>query len=117
MISSPTASLGSSGPDKANLPSLAHFRRLNTYSPAYGDYFVWSKWFSTWHGVVKYHDLEKGEIHIIFAGVPFLLFTMTDGEQEAETRKIKLSEIRSAKQGKYAIQQQDKEANTGIWYI
>jgi hypothetical protein len=40
---------------------------------------------------------------------------MTDKEQEA-IHKIKLAEVRRAKQGKYAILQQDK-TNTDIWYI
>lgn len=118
MKSLPTASLGFVGPNKADLPPLAHYRPLNSYTPQYGDYFVWSRWFSTWHGVVKFYDKDTGELQVIFAGVPFLLFTMTDEEQEAETYKIKLLEIRSAKQGKYAIQQQDQQAaNAGIWYI
>ena len=117
MKSLPTASLGFAGPNKADLPPLAHFRPKSSYTPQYGDYIIWSKWFTTWHGVVKYYDKDTDELQIIFAGVPFLLFTMSDEEQESETYKIKLSEIRSAKNGKYAIQQQDQQANAGIWYI
>lgn len=113
---SPTASLGFSGQHKADMPPLAQFRKLEFYTPQYGDYFVWSKWFSTWHGIVKFHDLKKDELHIIFAGVPFLLFIMTDKEQDAETYKINLAEIKNAKQGKYAVQQSDKQGAT-IWYI
>jgi hypothetical protein len=117
MTSLPTASLGFPGPNKADLPPLAHYRQKTHYVPQYGDYVVWSRWFSAWHGVVKYYNKETDEIDIIFAGVPFILLTMTEKEQEAETYKIKLSEIRSAKQGKYAILQQDPKANTGIWYV
>jgi hypothetical protein len=117
MKSLPTASLGFPGPNKADLPPLAHYRSREHYKPQYGDYFVWSKWFSCWHGVVKYYDRETDELHVVFAGMPFLLLTMTEKEQEAETHKIKLSEVRRAKNGKYAICQQDRQANTGIWYI
>lgn len=99
------------------MPPLAHYRQRLQYIPQYGDYIIWSRWFSTWHGVIKDYDKNTDELHVIFAGVPYLLFVMSDQEQEAETYKIKLSEIRSAKNGKYAINQHDKQANAGVWYI
>lgn len=116
MKSTPTASLGLRGL-KANAPELAMFRQRSVYIPQYGDYVIWSGWISTWHGVIKKYDKNTDELHIIFAGVPYLLFTMPDKEQESETYKISLSEIRNAPNGKYAIQQHDKQANAGIWYI
>lgn len=116
MKSIPTASLGFAG-NKVNMPPLAYYRQRSRYIPQYGDYIIWSRWFSAWHGVIKDYDKDTDELHIIFAGVPYLLFVMSDQEQETETYKIKLSEIRSAKNGKYAIQQHDKQANAGIWYI
>jgi hypothetical protein len=113
----PTNSVGYPGPHRTELPPLAYHRPRDVYKPQYGDYVIWSKWFSCWHGIVKHFDEETGELHIIFGGVPFILFTMSEQQQEAETVKIKLSEIRSAKNGKFAIQQQDRQANQGIWYI
>lgn len=116
MRSTPTASLGLRGL-KADLPPLAHYRPRALYIPQYGDYVIWSRWLSTWHGVIRQYDKDTDDLYIIFAGVPYLLFVMSGQEQEKETYKIKLSEIRSAKNGKYAIQHHDKQANTGIWYI
>ena len=113
----PTASLGFPGSSGGDLPPLAQYRPRSQYVPQYGDYVVWSKWFTCWHGVVKFFDDRSDELHIIFAGVPFLLFTMTEAEQEKDTTKIKLSELRGAKNGKFAILQHDHQANANIWYI
>jgi len=103
-------------PDQ-DLPHLAQYRQLADYSPAYGDFVVWSGWFITWHGVVSNYDLKTEELYIIFAGVPFLLFTMDEEEQKRETKKIKLSKIKNASQGNWAIQQHDHARNAVIWYI
>jgi hypothetical protein len=66
---------------------------------------------------VSYFDREADEIHVIFAGVPFLLFTMDDEEMRKETRIIKLSTIRSASKGTWAINQHDYTKNASIWFI
>lgn len=96
-------------------PPLAHYRSLAEYKPKYGDYFVWSRWFSTWHGIITNYDEKTQELSIIFAGIPYLLFTMDESDQERETKKIKLSKIVSSANGKYAIQ--TTEGNNTIWYI
>lgn len=98
-------------------PPLAQYRDLSTYSPSYGDYFVWSGWFTTWHGIVRSYNKDKEEVEIIFAGVPFILLTLQPDELDSETRKFKLSDIRTASKGKYAVQQHDHAANATIWYI
>jgi hypothetical protein len=102
---------------KTESPNLAHYMSLADYKPSYGDYVIWSGWLSTWHGVVSNFDPKTDELYIIFAGVPVLLFTMSDEEQEKETQKIKLLVIKNAPQGTYAIQQHDKLRNTVTWYI
>ena len=112
----PTASLGLNNA-KGNLPPLAFYKAIRSYMPTYGDYFVWSKWFSAWHGVVVNWDMEEGTIDVVFAGLPFLLLTMSEEEQAKETRTIKISELKNAKNGKYAVQQQDKESGQPVWYI
>ncbi len=99
------------------IPPLAQYRRLADYVPAYGDYVVWSGWFTTWHGVVSNFDPKTNELYIIFAGVPLLLFTMGEDEQKKETNKIKLSKIKNASQGSWAIQQHDRTHNAIVWYI
>lgn len=104
-------------PQNTDLPPLAHYRGLDEYKPSYGDFVIWTGWFTTWHGVVTNYDEEAREVSIIFSGVPFVLFTLADDEQEKETRKIKLSQIRAAAHGKWAIQQHDYTRNANIWYI
>lgn len=100
-----------------DLPPLAQYRQRSEYIPQYGDYIVWSKWFSTWHGVVTNFDANTQELHVVFAGVPFLLFTMDEEAQKKETQRIKLSEIKNAGNGKFAIQRHDQTQNAIIWYI
>lgn len=98
-------------------PPLAQYFDLSGYRPSYGDFVVWSGWFTTWHGVVTNYDPETDELYIIFSTVPFILFTMNDDEQTKETQRIKLSQIKSASHGTYAIQQHDYTRNTNIWYL
>lgn len=96
-------------------PPLAQYKARSEYVPKYGDYIVWSKWFSTWHGFVVNYDKSSDEVHAVFAGVPFLLLTMEESDHETETVKIKLSKLRSAPNGKFAIQ--TMEGQTPVWFI
>lgn len=85
--------------------------------PAYADYVVWTGYFTTWHGIVSFYDRESDELHVIFSGVPFLLFTMSDAEMEKETRKIKMNKIRTASKGTWAILQHDYTKNASVWHV
>lgn len=114
---SPTSSLGYVGADNRSMPPLAYHRPRSMYKPQYGDFIIWSKWFNTWYGVVKHFDVNTNELHVIFEGLPILLFTMNDEEQAKETYRLKLTDIRDAKNGKYSILQNDQQARDGIWYI
>jgi hypothetical protein len=76
---------------------------------------IWARWFSTWHGLVVGYDKNTDEISVIFAGLPFLLFTMDESDHAKETRKIKLGDIRRASNGKFAIQ--TIEGTNAVWYI
>ncbi len=98
-------------------PALAHYKPLSDYVPAYGDYVVWSGWFTTWHGIVSNYDQETNKLSVIFSGIPFLLFTMDHTQQKVDTREIELTKIKNASQGKWAIQQHDRVRNAVIWYI
>jgi hypothetical protein len=51
------------------------------------------------------------------AGVPYLLFTMSQAELAKEIIKIKLIDIKRAPNGKYAIQHHDQSQNAIVWYI
>lgn len=103
--------------NRPDLPPLAQYRQLGEYIPHYGDNIIWSGWFSTWFGVVTDFDETTGELSIIFAGVPFLLFTLTPEEQTKETRKVKLSKIQSARHGTFAVNTHDYTRNASIWYV
>jgi hypothetical protein len=99
------------------MPHLAQYRRLADYVPAYGDYVVWSGWFTTWHGIVSNYDNKSNDLYVIFSGIPLLLFTMSEEEQKVDTKTINLLKIKNAPQGKWAIQQHDRTRNAIIWYI
>ncbi len=99
------------------LPPLAQYKPISQYVPQYSDYIVWTGWLSTWHGIVTNYDKSTDELYIIFSTIPFLLFTMSDQEQAAETKKIKLSEILKSRSGTYAVQQHSHSHNVSIWYI
>lgn len=98
-------------------PPLAMYKPISEYSPAYGDFIVWSGWFVTWNGVVSNYDVDTSELDIVFSTLPFLLFTMHPEEQEKHRRKISLVQIRNSANGIFAICQHDYIHNVTIWYI
>ncbi len=97
-------------------PPLAQYKSRSEYIPQYGDFIIWSGWFSTWYGFVTNIDKQTSMLSVIFSGLPYLLFTMPSEDQKAETRLIKLSELRHASNGKFAISQQINSQQQ-IWYI
>lgn len=101
---------------KADLPPLAYYRSKDQYVPEYGDIIIWTKLFTTWHGVVSDYDGDD-KLTVIFAGVPYLLFTMQPEDTDNEKRQLSLAEIKKARNGKYAIQQFDKKASQNVWYV
>lgn len=113
----PISSLGLAGHDKTQLPPLAYHRPRALYNPLYGDFIIWSKWFTTWYGVVTNFDVNNKELSVIFEGLPILLFTMSDEDQAEETYTLKLTELKNAKNGKYSVLQRDPQTREYIWYI
>ena len=103
--------------NKIDMPPLAYHSTRKNYSPKHGDFVIWSKWFTTWYGVVSHYDIEADEIYVIFEGLPFLLFTISNDQQGKLTYKIKLSDIRNAKNGQYSILQQDSSTKEGVWFV
>jgi hypothetical protein len=99
------------------MPPLAQYLSLMNWNPHYGDYVTWSGWLNTWHGYVVGHDPETGELEIIWAGLPFILVTMTPQEQKAETQKLELAKIHSARPGTFAVLQHDQTHNSNCWYV
>lgn len=99
-------------------PPLARYIDIEYYGPQVGDFLVWSGWFRTWYGVVASVDAEEGVVHVIFSGLPLLLFIMPPNEQARETRKIKISDITNMRwRGAWAAMQHDAKHNTPIWFI
>jgi hypothetical protein len=94
---------------------LAFYRSLQEYKPKHGDYVVWSKWFSTWHGFVSDYDIKEDSVSVIFSGIPLLLLTMSESEQKKETRKIPLANIVSSTSGSYAILSISEQG--AVWYV
>jgi hypothetical protein len=98
-------------------PPLAHYNNIADYIPRYGDYVIWSGWFTTWHGIVVDFSVQTGEVSIIFSGLMSLLLTLRPDEQAKDTRKIKLTKIQDSSYGTWTAQQHDQTRNVNIWYI
>ena len=113
--STPTNSLEQQ--NLANPTVLAQYKPRSQYKPQFGDYFVWSKWFTTWHGLIVNYDHETDELHIVVSGVPCILLTMPEEKQTKETIKVKLSDVKTAANGKFAILQHETSQNANVWYI
>ena len=102
---------------KTALPPLVQYKDIRNYTPAYGDFVIWSGLMTTWCGVVSNYNKESKSLSIIFSGVPFVLFTLMPSEQAKETKEMKLEDICNAPKGKFAIQQIDYTSTAAIWYI
>ena len=99
------------------LPPLAHYKPVGDYVPCFGDFAIWSGWFTTWHGVVSSFDQSSSVLTIIFGGTPKLLFTLTPEEQKVETSTVTLTQVRYGWRGSWAFLKHDRERNTNIWYV
>ena len=69
------------------------------YQPTSGDYIIWSRWFSTWHGFLV--DMDKDTLTFIMAGLPSLLVSLSNNGKSMV--KLNLMDIRNSKSGKFAI--------------
>jgi len=98
-------------------PALAHYRAIDKYKPQYGDFVVWSGWFTTWTGLVSDFDKNTGEVSVVFANVPFILLTLRDPEMPGATRKIPLSQIQGSTHGVFAVLQHNHDQNVNVWFI
>lgn len=96
-------------------PPLAHYKSRAEYTPAYGDFVIWSGWFTSWYGFVTNYNKETQQVSILFSGLPYLLLTMDPKDHEKETRTISLLELRQAANGKYTIKNQAGQHT--VWYI
>lgn len=101
----------------AQQANLANYSGLENYVPKHGDVVVKANWFSTWIGVVSAVDRAEDALWIIFGGLPILLLTMDVAEQNRNMYKVRLSELKSAPKGKWAVMQHDTEHNANVWYV
>lgn len=85
------------------------------YQPIFGDYIIWSRWFSTWHGFLLEYDVKSEKLSFLMAGTPFLL--VSNSSISKSIVKLDLSKIRNSKSGKYAIIRHVPEQNKVCWYV
>jgi hypothetical protein len=88
---------------------LAKYKPLAQWSPKLGDFIIWHGWVRSWYGVVN--SIYTKEVGVIREGLPQLLFTMSEADQEDKTIKVKIAKIRSSRGGEYCVLQD------GIWHI
>lgn len=86
---------------------LAYFRLKSSYKPKIGDLIIWHGWFTHWFGIVN--GINDHKIMVIYAGIPNLLFTMSEDEYENNSKSISIKSIKSNRN--YNILQD------GIWYV
>lgn len=95
---------------QANLTiSLAEYRSIKKYVPKTGDLIIWHGWFSHFYGIINGHDDKS--VRVVKAGLPFLLFTMSQDQMDESHEIIPLSKIKGSKGGEYAVH------SGGIWYV
>jgi len=83
------------------------------YQPIYGDYLIYSKWFSTWHGFL--FEVQKNDLTFMIAGLPVFLADRNGKGQKTIT--IDLNKIRNSKGGKFAIVRFERDKELPIWYV
>jgi hypothetical protein len=90
---------------------------IDAYEPAIGDTIIWTKWFTTWYGIVHAYDIRTHTLYIIFEGTPYLLAALDDYEYESNTYQINLSKIRKSRRGTWTAIQHDYKEHVSVWHI
>jgi hypothetical protein len=97
-----------------DIKPACHTQSILTYVPLYGDYLVWSKWFSTWHGfLIDYR--QPSDCTFMIAGLPALL-VRTDGIGKS-IQKLNLEELRNSRGGRFTIIRHSHEHSLPIWFV
>lgn len=85
-----------------------------SYKPLYGDYLIWSRWFSTWHGfLVDFNNPD--DCVFVLAGLPILLVNTNGGSKSIKS--IALDRIRNSKGGQFTIIRHTNDRSLPIWYV
>jgi hypothetical protein len=83
------------------------------YQPVYGDYLIWSKWFSTWHGFL--YEQKDSTLTFMMAGLPVFLTNKSGRGQKSIM--LDLNKIRNSKGGKFAVIRYERDKGLPIWYV
>ncbi len=94
-------------------PPLAQYLSISKWTPEYGDFIIWTKWFTSWYGFVV--DLRDGMVYVTVEGTPALLLTMTESEMASNLKSLSIADIKSKRKGRWTVQQTKNGSN--VWYI
>ena len=97
-----------------NFKPACHVQSILTYSPVYGDYLVWSKWFTTWHGFLVDFD-QKGDCSFVIAGLP--IFLVNQNLSNKSIKVLKLDKIRNSGGAKFTIIRHTNEYDLPMWFV
>lgn len=90
---------------------------IGQYEPEIGDFFIWAGWFRTWYGVVSTISQDGLVMEIIWEGLPILLFTMAEAEQQKASSRVRLEDVVGSKPGNISVMKHDAQHNATVWYI
>lgn len=93
---------------------LAFYKSLAEWAPRIGDNIVWHGWLQHWFGVVNGISPD-GNVSIIRAGIPLLLFSMSEPQMEKNTVHIHITELKTSTGGKYCAMQ--AQGGSIVWYV
>ena len=96
--------------------NLAHHAPISRWKPEVGDFIVWHGFFTHWFGVVC--EVKADEVTVIKAGMPLLLFSMSQSEYDKNKESIGIGMIQSGGSfwhGKYAAIKSMQ--NTTVWFV
>lgn len=89
---------------------LIKYAPLSKWKPELGDFVIYHAMFwNRWFGVIN--NIGQMEVEVIKEGLPYLLVTMSPGDQEKNKMMISIAKIKSSRGGTYAVMQ------NGVLYI
>lgn len=91
-----------------------HTSSILTYTPIYGDYLIWSGWFSTWHGFLIDFKQPSRCVFMV-AGLPLFLVNQSGIGKSIKT--LDLEQIRNSKAGMFAVIRHSNEHQFPTWFV
>lgn len=93
---------------------LANYKSIAKWTPHIGDIIICHGLFTHWFGIVSQISKDQ-HIHVIKAGLPILLFSMSPSKMEKSKKEIDIYDIKSSTSGKYAVMQ--TIGGACVWYV